>query len=366
MLGVHARHEVVWMTEAPQASPELRKDPVIGRWVIIAGERSSRPNPFRSYPTKVAGTGPCPFCPGQERMTPNEVLRLQGDGGAAGPGWLVRVVPNRYPALRIEGSQDKRGEGLYDRMRGIGAHEIVIETPQHDTAPPQFSAPQMAAVIEAYRERITDLLRDERFRYVLVFKNHGEPAGASLSHHHSQIIAMPIVPVRIEAELHGASQYYEFRGRCIYCDVVQQELSDARRLVTQNDAYVAIAPYASRFPFEVSILPRFHDAFFWSLSGSRVGALAEIVQDVLRRYAPALNEPPYNYVIHTAPPGYAHAERYHWHVEVMPKLTEAAGFEWGSGFFINPTPPEEAARHLRELERFMDVPEGHLLVNPVP
>ena len=346
---------------------ELRKDPVIGRWVIIAGERSRRPNPFRNYASSIESAGPCPFCPGQEELTPPEVLSYPSEeGGEGSPAWRVRVVPNRFPALRIEGDLDKRGEGLYDRMRGVGAHEVVIESPEHKSDPTHYAPGQMVSVINAYRDRMMDLLRDGRFRYVLVFKNHGAAAGATLAHSHSQIIALPVVPIRTEAELQGAGQYFDYRGRCIYCDILSQEIADGRRLVVQNADFVAFAPFASRFPFEISVLPRNHDAFFWGISHGQMQSLAEILQDVLRRYKLALKDPPYNYIIHTAPPGYPRPDRYHWQVEMIPKLTEAAGFEWGSGFFINPMPPEEAAGRLRDLERVMDVPEGHLLVNPVP
>jgi UDPglucose--hexose-1-phosphate uridylyltransferase len=345
---------------------ELRKDPVTGRWVIIAGERSLRPNPLRHYASRVEDQDPCPFCAGREGMTPPEVLAYRPDGGANSPSWSVRVVPNRFPALRIEGELDKQGEGLYDLMRGIGAHEVVIETPEHGLDPSRYPARQMEDVLHAYRDRMTDLLRDSRFRYVLVFKNHGPAAGATLPHPHSQIIALPIVPARIEAELGGAGAYYQYRGRCIYCDILAQELADARRLVAQNADFVAFAPFASRFPFEILILPRHHDAFFWTITRHQVERLAEVLQDVLRRYRLALEDPPYNFIVHTAPPADPHPERFHWQVEVIPKLTEVAGFEWGSGFYINPTPPEEAARHLRDLERVMDVPPGHLLPSRPP
>ena len=345
-----------------RSEPELRKDPVLGRWVIVAGERSRRPNPFRSYTTAVPGGDPCPFCPGHESMTPKEVLLYQGGTStAAGDPWRVRVVPNLYPALRIEGEHDKRGEGLYDMMRGIGAHEIVVETPHHEEDPASFTREQMGEVVLAWRERMIDLLRDTRFQYVMVFKNHGPAAGASLQHAHSQIIALPVTPGRIAMELDGTERYFEYRGRCIYCDILQQELADARRLVAQNADFVAFAPFASRFPFEVAILPRRHEPFFQTVSPALTAAFSEILIDVLRRYKLALKDPPFNYVIHTAPPGFPHTERYHWQVEVLPKLTEVAGFEWGSGFFINPMPPEEAARALRDLERVMDVPDGHLL-----
>jgi len=348
-------------------TPELRKDPVIGRWVIIAGERGHRPNPFRHYPSTVESGKTCPFCPGHEEVTPPEVLVYRFDeGGPNASGWSTRVVPNRFPALRIEGDLDKSGEGLYDRMRGIGAHEVVIETPDHHIDPAGYTAQQFVRVINAYRDRMTDLLRDGRFRYVLVFKNHGAAAGATLSHPHSQIIALPVVPIRMQSELKGAGQYFEYRGRCIYCDILSQEIADARRLVVQNTHFVAFTPFASRFPFEISILPRNHDAFFWEIGKEQMESLAEVLQDVLRRYKVALRDPPYNYVIHTAPPGYPTPERHHWQVEVIPKLTEVAGFEWGSGFFINPMAPEEAADRLRDLERVMDVPEGHFLASSAP
>jgi UDPglucose--hexose-1-phosphate uridylyltransferase len=333
--------------------------------VIISGERSHRPNPFRHYATSSEMAGPCPFCPGNESLTPPEVLvyRPTGTDTAA---WRVRVVPNLFPALRIEGDLDKKGEGLYDLMRGIGAHEVVIETPDHNQTPATYTHDQMIAVIHAYRDRMLDLLRDGRFRYVMAFKNHGAPAGATIPHSHSQIIALPVVPVRVNWETEGSEKYFDYRGRCIWCDILAQELGDPKRVVVQNHHFVAIAPFASRFPFEISILPRKHEAFFWGLSQDQAAGLAEILQDILRRYRLALRDPPYNYIIHTAAPGYPTPDRYHWQVEVIPKLTESAGFEWGSGFFINPMPPEEAAVRLRDLEKVMDVPNGHLLAGAFP
>jgi UDPglucose--hexose-1-phosphate uridylyltransferase len=269
----------------------------------------------------------------------------------------VRVVPNLYPALRIEGDHDKRGEGLSDMMRGIGAYEIVVETPRHEEDPASFTREQMGEVILAWRERMIDLLRDTRFQYVLVFKNHGPAAGASLQHAHSQIIALPVTPGRIEMELVGTQRYFEYRGRCIYCDILQQELADARRLVAQNADFVAFTPFASRFPFEVTILPRKHEPFFQTVTPALTPGLSEILIDVLRASSPSR-------IRHTTtsstPPCRIAAPRALSLAGRGAAEADRDGRLRGSGFFINPMPPEEAAQALRTW-RVMDVPDGHPL-----
>ncbi|MFH1017490.1 MAG: galactose-1-phosphate uridylyltransferase [Pseudomonadota bacterium] len=344
---------------------ELRKDPVSGRWVIIAKERADRPNPFRQYSSWVPNNESCPFCQGNEHLTPKEIAVIRtSEPGKGGAPWSVRTVANRYPALRIEGTLDMRPEGLYDKMQGIGAHEVIIETPDHRADLSQFTNQQMVNVLQMFRDRIIDLIQDLRFRYILVFKNHGGAAGATLAHAHSQVIALPIVPAQIERELMGCQRYFEYRGRCLFCDTLNQEISDGRRMVVQNGDFVAFAPFASRFAFEIQIIPREHLPYFWKMSLSQMERLAEIVRDVFRRYKLALKDPPYNFVIHSAPHGNPNADRYHWQMNIMPRLTDVAGFEWGTGFYINPMPPEEAAQHLRDLDRFMDVPEGHLMTGP--
>lgn len=342
---------------------ELRKSSLTNRWVIIAEERANRPNAFRRYPVVVDPPETCPFCVGHEQMTPPSVLTY-AEATPSGGSWSLRVVPNRFPALRIEGSLEKKYTGIYDKMQGLGAHEVVIETPEHRTDMAQFSRAQMGQVLQSYRDRMSDLFRDSRFRYVLAFKNFGNAAGATLSHSHSQLIALPIVPIQLEREIIGAASYYEFRGRCFFCDAIQQELETRERLVVQNDHFVVLAPFASRFPFEMHVLPKTHGAFYWSLTRTQLESLGEILRDVLRRYKLALDNPPYSYMIHSAPPDYKTPECFHWHLELTPKLTEVGGFEWGSGFYINPKPPEDAAKHLRELEDVMDVPNKHLLPTP--
>jgi len=264
----------------------------------------------------------------------------------------VRVVPNKFPALQIEGTLDRRGEGLYDKMNGVGAHEVVIEGPEHAQDLADLPLEHLRQVLAAYRERVLDLHRDRRFRYVLIFKNHGAQAGATLEHTHTQLIATPIIPKAIMEELEGSRRYYELKERCVFCDIIQQETgeNDGRRVVATSERFLVIEPFAPRFPFETWILPRRHDDSYSSLSDpDELMDLASILKDTLHRLNRALDRPPFNFVIHTAPVSDGELEHYHWHLEIMPKLTRVAGFEIGSGFYINPTPPEDAAQYLREI-----------------
>ena len=337
--------------------PELRKDPVVGRWVIISSDRGRRPTDFNGSAPPPSGK-PCPFCVGNEDKTPPEILAYREAGTSPNtPGWSTRVVPNKFPALQIEGGLDRRGEGLYDKMNGIGAHEVIIETPDHDATLATMPPKAVEDVLWAYRDRIMDLKRDLRFRYVLIFKNHGISAGATLEHSHSQLIALPIVPKRVREEVDGSLTYFRYKERCIFCDIVRQELDAGVRVVGENSEFVAIAPFAPRFPFETWLLPKRHDSSFEDASPKQFVALATMLQETLRRLDAVLESPAYNYVLHTSPFREEDNEYYHWHIEIIPKLTKVAGFEWGSGFFINPTPPEEAARFLREA-RIERVQEG--------
>jgi UDPglucose--hexose-1-phosphate uridylyltransferase len=339
--------------------PELRHDPIQKRWVIIASERGRRPDDFPRM--DLAGEGGfCPFCTGNESKTPPEIAALRSSGGPNSPGWQVRVVPNKFPALRIEGMLDRKGLGIYDRMNGVGAHEIIIETPRHDAGLAELSIPEFERVLWMYRERLVDLLRDSRFKYILIFKNYGAAAGASLSHPHTQIIATPVTPLTLAEELNSAREHYRYKERCLFCDVIEQELDANERIVYANDAFVALAPYASRFPFELFLAPRHHYHSFAEISDPMIHELAVALKDILLRIKKCLNDPPYNFVIHTIPNTKTTLKRtsywdtiavdYHWHIEIMPRMTRMAGFEWGTGFYINPTAPEEAAKYLREVE----------------
>lgn len=328
--------------------PELRKDPIHGRWVIISTERSRRPSDFAPEERRPMG-GFCPLCEGNEDRTPPEIVAFRDNGTLPNtPGWTLRVVPNKFPALRIEGELDREGEGIYDKMNGIGAHEVVIETPRHEETLITLPLKDVKNVLLAYRERIIDLRRDQRLRYVLVFKNHGVAAGASLEHSHSQIIALPIIPKRVIEEIEGAKTYFNYKDRCVFCDIIRQELQQRYRVITENKSFLSIAPFASRFPFETWILPKTHQPSFELMEPSQYEQAAQILSDTLRRINQVLTDPPYNYVIHTSSSPEVDMNYYHWHFEIMPKLTKVAGFEWGTGFYINPTPPEEAAEYMRE------------------
>jgi UDPglucose--hexose-1-phosphate uridylyltransferase len=328
--------------------PELRKDPVTGRWVIISTERRKRPSDFRIEHAISAASDQCPFCAGREDLTPPEVLAYRPHGGAAnGPGWDLRVVPNKFPALQVEGTLDREGEGLFDRMNGIGAHEVIIEAPDHDKTLASMSEPEIERVLWAFRERVLDLKQDRRFRYILIFKNHGAAAGATLEHAHSQLIALPVVPAFVREEIEGARRHFGAKERCVFCDIIRQEVAGAKRVIDENGETVAIAPYASRFPFETWLLPKVHGSRFEEAPRHVYEGLARMLKSVLQRFDRALETPPYNLIIHSSPLSEETGDFYHWHVELMPKLTRTAGFEWGTGFYINPTSPEEAAAVLR-------------------
>ncbi len=340
--------------------PELRKDPIIGRWVIIAVERARRPKGFKPA-LSMPDEGECPFCEGNESNTPAEIFAIRKEGTKPDhPGWDTRVVPSKTPLLRIEGDINRYGRGLYDVMGGVGAHEIIIETPRHIANIADLDETQIAKGITCWIDRFVDLGKDERFKYVLVFKNYGWASGGSkLRHARTQLIATPVTPKRVKEELHGAKAYYEYHERCIFCDLIRQETESQERMVLDLDGFIAVTAFASRFPFEIWILPKQHSCDFSSMSVEHRLHLGKVLKTVLTKLKKGLDDPPYNFVLHTAPfrrkktkEGYWKTieDDYHWHLEIIPRLTSPAGFEWGTGFYICPISPEETAKYLREVE----------------
>jgi len=336
--------------------PELRKDPITGRWVIIATDRAKRPSDFVREKVEIRGSGFCPFCYGNEAKTPPEIQAYRSDGSTRDtPGWTLRVVPNKFPALGIEGTLNRQGEGLFDKMNGIGAHEVIIETPEHRATVASMPVRAIEDMLWGYRDRTLDLKRDRRFKYIMVFKNHGEAAGASLEHTHSQLIALPVVPKRVWEEVEGSKEYYAYKERCIFCDIIRQEQESQIRVIAENERFIVLSPFAPRFPFEMWIVPKTHQSAFEESLKPEFEQLAPILKDMLTRLDRVLDHPAYNYIIHTSPVPDSVNDYYHWHLEIMPKLTKVAGFEWGTGFYINPTPPEESAKFLREVAEMASV-----------
>lgn len=338
--------------------PEFRRDPLTDTWVIIAEERGHRPRELEPA-SRVEDPEYCPFEAGNEDMTPPEILSLGGN--EADDSWDVRVIPNKYPALAIEGDPDRRGLGMFDRMNGIGAHEVVIETPEHDGNFDQHTPEHADRILRAYQQRIQDLRKDRRLRYVMAFKNHGAEAGATMAHPHSQIVALSLTPKRVKEQLLRARDHYREKERCLLCDLIRQEREDGSRIVLDDPEYVVLCPFASRFSFETWILPKDHNHHFTNVTDAQRRRLGELMVDVIGRMNEALTDPPYNFLFNTAPntndlnpqPNrWATIEHdFHWHLEILPRVSQSAGFEYGTGFHINPTPPEEAARFLREVTR---------------
>jgi UDPglucose--hexose-1-phosphate uridylyltransferase len=336
---------------------ELRKDIVSGRWVIIASERSKRPDDFRpaQIEKEEVGSGFCPFCEGNEAKTPPEVFSIRRPGTHKNkPGWSVRTVPNKFPALNRGLPPQRHDDGVFQWMEGVGVHEVIIETPDHQKDLPDLPLYHLLYVLEAYQKRVISIEKEFQYKYVHLFKNKGRDAGASLSHPHSQIVATPIIPKQVNEELYSSERLHRQHGECIFCRIIRDEIRLGDRLIWKNDHFCALAPFAPRFPFEMRIFPLRHSTWFSELRKTEAVSLAKTLQAVLGKLKEILSDPPYNFYIHQGPnpnlphEGWANLEKsYHWHMEVIPVLTRVAGFEWGTGFYINPVPPETSAAFLK-------------------
>ena len=326
-------------------SKQFRKDPVTGRWVIV-----NQDAPLLNFSVQPAekSSKVCPFCPGHEAMTPPAILSHARKGAKNASDWTVRVVPNKFPALRIEEKNERSVTGMYEKLGGFGAHEVIIESPDHRLEMADMETEQIEHVLRVYRERCLDLRKDPRLKYILIFKNHGQGSGASMEHPHSQLIALPVVPSRVLQELKGAAKHVEFHERCIFCDILGQDNSEKKRTVFDEDGFIAIEPFAPRLPFETWLMPKAHLASFDATGDEALRAMAKALKTVLSKLKKALNDPPFNFMIHTLPIAGHEADSFHWHMEIIPHLTQVSGFELGTGFYVNPTPPELAADVLRK------------------
>lgn len=335
---------------------ELRKDPATDTWVIIDTERATRVRLVQpSIPSRRKFD--CPFCPGNEKRTPPEI-RVYGPSAGQTPAanWGVRVVPDRNPILRVEGELVREGEsGIYDRISATGAHEVVIAHPDHLLGIADMYVDHLDLVFQAVVERINDLRRDIRLRYIMFHINKGKKAGATQDHPHLHVTAVPVTPKRVKEKYAGGRAYYEYKDRCVYCDLIQQEVQGRERVVAETDHMLAVAPFASRFPFEIWILPKRHASDFGAIGDGERRDFARLFRECLRRLRSALADSDWNALLCTGPnlaaarPGRFRTitHDFHWHVEIIPRIATIAGFEWGTGFYINPVTPEEAAGFLR-------------------
>lgn len=329
--------------------PELRQNPITKQWVIIATERAKRPQEFvkKSEDTKPIPSyvERCPFCPGNEHLTPPESLRMDRNGK-----WQVRVVPNRFAALSSEGVPSRKLEGLKCTANGVGLHEVVVETPDHSKTTALLSAEEIELIIQCYRERYHSITADSRIEHVTIFKNHGAAAGTSLEHPHSQIIATPIIPPDIRSRMEEALRFYDVTGQCIFCRVMSEELAEQVRIVQETAHFVGFIPFAALTPFSLWIYPRRHMASFGETQPEEIRDMARMLRLVLAKLYYGLGNPDYNYVVRTAPCEGRYLRYSHWYLTVIPRLTRTAGFELGSGMYINPTVPETNAEFLRNIE----------------
>lgn len=334
--------------------PELRKNIITREWVIMAKERSQRPEDFHKKHELVTQDKEeiikkCPFCPGNESMTPDVILSYDHFKGGKANTWQTRIVPNKYPALVGGGKLVRNTEGIYDILNGVGKHEIVIETPNHFIDLPFMELPQLESIISAYLERYLKLMNEKDLEHIIIFRNHGPAAGASLAHPHSQLIATPVMPKDIYLESQGAELYYEYEETCPYCQIIEFEDQAGERKICENDSFTAINPFFSKYPFETWILPRNHEASFGQMTMHQANDLALIIKETLARLYYCLKDPSYNLTLHSLMKPEKQAESYHWHFKIIPRISTSAGFELGTGMYINTIPPEDAAKFLTEI-----------------
>lgn len=328
---------------------ELRQNLATKEWVIIASERAKRPHEFvdtsRTLDSKTpAWDDDCPFCPGNEEPD-LEVLRVPKEAN-----WQVRIVGNRYPALAVSGTLDRQYQGLQRRMSGVGYHEVIVESPRHNTCAALQTPEEVALVFRTFIDRAWTIQSDRRIEYILFFKNHGRQAGASLMHPHAQLMALPMVPSDVRVRADEARHHFDEVGRCAFCEMIEQEVAARSRIILESEHFVAFTPYASATPFHVWVMPRGHLSSFLHAQDTELNDLGYIMHRVLRKLYIGLKNPDFNYAIRTAPVSDLGAAYLHWYITIVPRISYAAGFEIGSGIYINPSMPEECAAFLRAIE----------------
>jgi UDPglucose--hexose-1-phosphate uridylyltransferase len=328
--------------------PELRQNFMTKEWVVIATERAKRPDQMvvhREAKPTVSFSEKCPFCPGHESQTPPEILRLHD-----GEGWKARVIPNKFAALSPEVKPERTIRRSLRSMGGFGEHDVIVETPDHSLAMANMPDSHVADILRIYKTRYDQLSLDPRIAQVTIFKNHGVDAGTSLEHPHSQMIATPVISYQVRQRFQEAMQHYDDFGCCIYCQIIDEELNDQKRIIVTSEHFVAMELFASPAPFCTHIYPRRHMASFGDISSSEIAELGRVLRTVLAKLYIGLDNPDFNFTIRTAPAECVGVRYFHWYMSIIPRLTRTAGFELGSGMFINTVIPEEAAEFLRNVK----------------
>ena len=328
--------------------PELRLNLITREWVIIATERAKRPEEFRQKKNKKylpEHDSTCPFCPGNENKTPGEIMQMSSDGS-----WKIRVTPNKFAALNQEGERTRINEDLKHLVSGVGRHEVIIESPFHNTTPALMPVEDVSDILRVYKTRFLDIYNDPRIEHVIIFKNYGEMAGTSIDHPHSQIIGTPVTPLQVRDRIDETTRYFDNTGECLMCATVRTELAEGRRIILDTKHFVTFIPYAALSPFHTWIFPKKHNASFGDISDEEIADLAYSLKTVLSKYYHGLDNPDYNYVIRSEGPKESGSEYFHWYLSIVPRVIQAAGFELGSGMYINTSLPEEIAEFLRKVK----------------
>ncbi len=342
---------------------ELRQDPTTREWVIIAPERAKRPKQTAKTRPAVklpAWDATCPFCTGNESQTPEEVFRLPAT--SQGPDWDVRVVPNRFAALMPDGDTTRHRDGhFFHKMNGFGVHEVIIENPAHNASMALMTCEHLEKVLITYQERYNDLKKNRQLKFITIFKNHGWASGTSLVHPHSQLVGTPIMAPHYHRKFDVAHDYNADTGSCLYCDLLTQELSEDKRVITRTDQFTVFHPFASRVPFETWIMPNEHSASFGLFPLVHFSELARTLKDTLFCLYQELDDPAFNLMVDTSTTQDEEDPYYHWHIRIVPRITTIAGFEMGSGIYVNTALPEKTANEMRAY--FISLPESE---SPTP
>lgn len=327
---------------------EVRLNPITREWVIIAKEKGKKPEDFiivkeNRKPPEFLKT--CPFCPGNETVTPKETFKICDE-----KGWKIRVVPNKFAMLSSEGEKFRTHTGLHKNVNGVGTHEVIIETPLHNLTTATMPLEQLKEVIQVYKDRFLEIYRDQRVEHVILFKNSGAASGTTIEHPHSQVVGIPVMPLHIRSRIENAMRFFDDTGECLMCRMIKDELNEGTRIVMDTKHFTALVPYAALSPFHTWIFPKKHSGFFGDMQSDEIWDIASNLKSIMARLYHGLNNPDFNYVVMSGNPSDVNSGFIHWYLSIVPRVAMASGFELGSGMYINSLIPEKAAEYLRNVK----------------